>query len=234
LTRLLELYGAEALNAALAEALQRGTPNLPTVEFLLEKHRREANRRPPLPVDLTDPELAALHVQPHSLSVYDQLSLAWEEEERSGVLSPGEPHPGMSHHHEPEASVGPFEAVDVLARVLVRHGGPDQEARRVAEGAGIASLLLLDGVSLAGDSLKVGPWHTRSFRGSRQLEVRLAIASGPDPNPNLKLAACPFGSNSGRRGFSRQICLKEGTRASPRDRSPWLRQDRSRRRVAPS
>jgi transposase len=80
LTRLLELYGAEALNAALAEALQRGAPNLPTVEFLLEKHRREANRRPPLPVDLTDkPELAALHVQPHSLSVYDQLSLAWEE-----------------------------------------------------------------------------------------------------------------------------------------------------------
>lgn len=81
LTRLLELYGAEALNTALAEALQRGTPNLPTVEFLLEKHRRDANRRPPLPVDLTDkPELASLHVQPHSLSVYDQLSLIGEED----------------------------------------------------------------------------------------------------------------------------------------------------------
>jgi len=81
LTRLLELYGADALNAALAEALQRGTANLAAVEFLLEKHRREANRRPPLPVDLTDkPELAALHVQPHSLSVYDQLSLAWQED----------------------------------------------------------------------------------------------------------------------------------------------------------
>jgi hypothetical protein len=106
----------------------------------------------------------------------------------------------MSHHHEPEASVGPFE-VNVLARVLVEHGGLDQEARRVAEGAGIASLLLLNGDSLAGDSLKVGPWHMRSFRGSHQLEVRLAIASGPDPNPHLRLAACPFGSNSGRRGL---------------------------------
>jgi transposase len=75
LTRLLQLYGAEALRAALAEALARDTPTLAAVEYLLEKHRRDHQRRPPLPVDLADrPELAALHVQPHPLSDYDQLA----------------------------------------------------------------------------------------------------------------------------------------------------------------
>ena len=74
LQRLLDLYGREALRAALSEALQRGTPTLASVEYLLEKNRRAAQRRPPLPVDLADrPELAALHVQPHCLSDYDQL-----------------------------------------------------------------------------------------------------------------------------------------------------------------
>jgi transposase len=84
LTRLLGLYGAEALNTALAEALKRGTANLASVEFLLEQHRRAANRRPPLPVDLTErPELAVLHVQPHNLSAYDQLSQTAPDKEGS-------------------------------------------------------------------------------------------------------------------------------------------------------
>ena len=75
LLRQLSLYGPDALRAALAEALQRGTPTLASVEYLLEQHRRQARRRPPLPVDLADrPELAALHVQPHSLSAYDRLA----------------------------------------------------------------------------------------------------------------------------------------------------------------
>jgi transposase len=82
LTHLLALYGAAALGAALREALERGTPTLAAVEYLLEKHRRAARRRPPLPVDLADrPELAALHVQPHSLSAYDALSQSSEEED---------------------------------------------------------------------------------------------------------------------------------------------------------
>jgi transposase len=75
LTRLLTLYGSAALSAALHEALDRGTPTLASVEYLLEKRRREAQRRPPLPVDLTDrPELAGLHVQPHALADYDELA----------------------------------------------------------------------------------------------------------------------------------------------------------------
>ena len=75
LTRLLDLYGAEALRAAIREALARGTPTIASLEYLLEKQRREAQRRPPLAVDLTHhPELAAFHVRPHSLSAYDQLA----------------------------------------------------------------------------------------------------------------------------------------------------------------
>ena len=81
LTRLLGLYGPEALRAAVSEALARGTPTVASVEYLLEKHRRETRRRPPLPVDLTDrPELAAFHVRPHSLSDYDHLADAPEED----------------------------------------------------------------------------------------------------------------------------------------------------------
>lgn len=84
LTRLMSLYGAGALNHALAEALQRDTPTLASVEFLLEKHRRTEQRRPPLPVDLEDrPELAALHVKPHDLNDYDRLSDAGPKEEGS-------------------------------------------------------------------------------------------------------------------------------------------------------
>jgi len=82
LTRLLSLYGPEALRAAVSEALARGTPTVASVEYLLEKHRRETQRRPPLPVDLTNrPELAAFHVRPHSLSDYDQLAEPAPEKE---------------------------------------------------------------------------------------------------------------------------------------------------------
>jgi transposase len=75
LKRLLDLYGAAALNTAIAEALQRATPTLASVEYLLEKNRRAANRQIPLPVDLSDrPELEGLHVTTHPLSAYDRLA----------------------------------------------------------------------------------------------------------------------------------------------------------------
>jgi transposase len=75
LKRLLGLYGADALNAAIAEALHNRTPTLASIEYLLEKNRRAARRQVPLPVDLTDrPDLEELHVKPHALSAYDQLA----------------------------------------------------------------------------------------------------------------------------------------------------------------
>lgn len=75
LANLLSLYGSNALATALREALGRGTPTLASVEYLIEQQRRAARRNPPLPVDLGDrPDLADLHVEPHSLHDYDHLT----------------------------------------------------------------------------------------------------------------------------------------------------------------
>lgn len=75
LSNLLSLYGSAALATALREALKRGTPTLASVDYLIEQQRRAARRHPPLPVDLGErPDLAALHVRPHNLDDYDQLT----------------------------------------------------------------------------------------------------------------------------------------------------------------
>ena len=76
LSNLLSLYGSAALATALREALSRGTPTLSSVDYLIEQQRRIARRIPPLPVDLGErPDLAALHVRPHALDDYDQLTI---------------------------------------------------------------------------------------------------------------------------------------------------------------
>lgn len=75
LETLLRLWGTEALRAAVVEALRRGTPTLASVNVLLEQQRRQSRRPPVSPLDLGDrPELEALHVQPHSLEDYDDLT----------------------------------------------------------------------------------------------------------------------------------------------------------------
>lgn len=82
LARLLALYGADLLRAALQAALEHSTPTLSSVEYLIEKYRRDSHRQLPLPVDLTNrPELATLHVQPHALSGYDQLAETQPEDD---------------------------------------------------------------------------------------------------------------------------------------------------------
>ena len=78
---LLSLYGAPALATALREAAARNTPTLASVEYLIEKKRRQDRRTPPIPIDLDDrPDLAALHVRPHSLHVYDELTDACSDD----------------------------------------------------------------------------------------------------------------------------------------------------------
>jgi transposase len=70
LTILLGLYGAHALRASLLAALERGTPRLASVRYLLERDRRHhpQSRR----IDLGDrPHLQDLHVKPHDLEIYD-------------------------------------------------------------------------------------------------------------------------------------------------------------------
>jgi transposase len=75
LLRLLDDYGAQALRAALSEALERDTPRISSVAYLLERRRRAAKTRPPLAVDLSRrPDLAELVVRPHEAEIYDELS----------------------------------------------------------------------------------------------------------------------------------------------------------------
>lgn len=75
LLRLLDDYGAPALRLALAEALDRDTPRISSVAYLLQRQLRAARTRPPLPVDLSRrPDLADLVVRRHEAEIYDELS----------------------------------------------------------------------------------------------------------------------------------------------------------------
>lgn len=77
-TRLLVLlddYGPAALQAALREALERQTPSLASVSYILARNQRQ-QRRPAAPVvDLSRrPDLADLSVEPQALEDYDELA----------------------------------------------------------------------------------------------------------------------------------------------------------------
>ena len=71
---LLDTYGAEALQAAIVEALEQDTPSLGAVRQLIDQQRHAKGLPPPLPVPLPDdPRIKDLHVRPHDLDDYDQL-----------------------------------------------------------------------------------------------------------------------------------------------------------------
>lgn len=72
---LLDDYGAEPLRAAVRLAMERGTPRVSSIAWLLEQRRRSERLRSIRPVELgRRPDLAALHVQPHNPDIYDELS----------------------------------------------------------------------------------------------------------------------------------------------------------------
>ncbi len=76
LLTLLDDYGAQALTAAIAEALQQQTPRAASVAFILNR-RRKATRSPlpPRTVDLSrHPHLRDFSVPSHQLEVYDELT----------------------------------------------------------------------------------------------------------------------------------------------------------------
>jgi transposase len=82
LLRLLDDYGAKALRATLIEALQRDTPRISSVAYLLERRRRAQKTSPPLPVDLSRrPDLADLVVRPHEAEIYDELSRSDDDQD---------------------------------------------------------------------------------------------------------------------------------------------------------
>jgi transposase len=81
---LLDDYGDVELRAAVAEALQRHTPNVGSIVFLLAKRRRAAQRRISLPVDLSRrPDLKDLYVKPHSPETYDELTRRDDDDDES-------------------------------------------------------------------------------------------------------------------------------------------------------
>jgi transposase len=75
LLRLLDQYGAAALDDAIADAHARGAFSAQSVAHILDQKRRAAGAPPPLATILPDdPRVRDLHVTPHSLASYDVLA----------------------------------------------------------------------------------------------------------------------------------------------------------------
>jgi len=75
LLELLDDYGHDELRAVIQLALDRHTPRIASLRFLLNRRRAAQRRTPTLPVQMTRrPDLADLYIQPHSLESYDELS----------------------------------------------------------------------------------------------------------------------------------------------------------------
>jgi hypothetical protein len=71
---LLDDYGNNELRAAIQLALERQTPRLSSLAWLLKKRRAASNQKRPLPLTLGHrPELTELVIQPQDPEVYDEL-----------------------------------------------------------------------------------------------------------------------------------------------------------------
>jgi transposase len=83
LSRLLEAHAPEDVDAAVAEALTRGTPHVGAVRQALDRARHARGEPPPIRLHLpTSTKLDALVVRPHALSTYDQLRKAPSDDDR--------------------------------------------------------------------------------------------------------------------------------------------------------
>lgn len=68
------LYGASEVEVAIREAIERDTPHLTAIRFLLERRRQERHRPVPIGIELPDdPRVRDLTVRPHALSTYDDI-----------------------------------------------------------------------------------------------------------------------------------------------------------------
>lgn len=75
LLRLLERFGADQLQAAILEALERGVPHPNAVRLALEQRREQRQEAPPIAMLLPEHVIARdAPVRTHSLDSYDQLS----------------------------------------------------------------------------------------------------------------------------------------------------------------
>ena len=74
LLRLLDRYGAAELQAAIADALERGVPHPNAVRLALERRREDRHLPPPVALSLPQHVQQRDHpIQPHRLDGYDQL-----------------------------------------------------------------------------------------------------------------------------------------------------------------
>lgn len=74
LLKLLDAYGADELEVALGEVLEKDAPHLHALRQVLDRRRHAAGRPPPVPVALPDdPRVRGLVVKPHSLDAYDRV-----------------------------------------------------------------------------------------------------------------------------------------------------------------
>lgn len=74
LLKLLEQYGAQVLDAALDEAVQRDAIGPVAVAHICERMHRRRGAKPPLPpIESADPRIANTRVRPHDLADYDEL-----------------------------------------------------------------------------------------------------------------------------------------------------------------
>ncbi len=74
LVQLLDDYGADNLRWAISMALERDTPRVSSVAYLLRQRQRSQKLNAPRPVTLDRrPDLADLHIQPHNSETYDEL-----------------------------------------------------------------------------------------------------------------------------------------------------------------
>ncbi len=81
LCELLDTYGASELEAALAEAIQKGTPYTHAVRQVIERRHRERGKPPAIPVRLSEQAERDMNVKPHSLELYDELQKESDDEE---------------------------------------------------------------------------------------------------------------------------------------------------------
>lgn len=85
LLHLLDQFGADELESALAEAHQRGAFAAQSVAHVLDQRRRARKEPVPIPVVLPDdPRVRNFVVQPRSLRVYDALARSGDDEKETG------------------------------------------------------------------------------------------------------------------------------------------------------
>jgi transposase len=85
LLRLLDDYGSQALEIAIAESLERGVPHPNGVRLALERHREEADKPPPISVRIDDERAKNLTVRNHDLNGYDQLQSPLKKDDKNEV-----------------------------------------------------------------------------------------------------------------------------------------------------